>query len=126
MEKKNKLLGGDKLKGQIKFLRSQEDLQTRLQKAHDITEETASQFLKPVKYMNDLIGRIPIVGGLLTKMIPIDDWEDSIKNKIGERVKEAFNSFLIVLVKFNFIISFFSSTDHNPLPSFKLDNIQTI
>ena len=91
MEKKNKLLGGDKLKGQIKFLRSQEDLQTRLQKAHDITEETASQFLKPVKYMNDLIGRIPIVGGLLTKMIPIDDWEDSIKNKIGERVKEAFN-----------------------------------
>ena len=91
MEKKNKLLGGDKLKGQIKFLRSQEDLQDRLQKAHDITEETASQFLKPVKYMNDLIGQIPIVGGLLTKMIPIDKWEDDIKNKIGERVKEAFN-----------------------------------
>jgi hypothetical protein len=91
MEKKNKLLGGDKLQGQIKFLRSQEDLQDRLQKAHDITEETASQFLKPVKYMNDLIGQIPIIGGLLTKMIPIDKWEDDIKNKIGAKVKEAFN-----------------------------------
>ena len=36
--------------------------------------------------MNDLIGRIPIVGGLLTKMIPIDDWEDSIKNNLPVRV----------------------------------------
>jgi hypothetical protein len=91
MEKKNTLLGGDKLKGQIKFLALQQNLQDRLQKAHDITEETASQFLKPVKYMNDLIGQIPIVGGALSKMIPIDKWEDDIKNKIGERVKEAFN-----------------------------------
>ena len=91
MEKKNTLLGGDKLKGQIKFLALQQNLQNRLQKAHDITEETASQFLKPVKYMNDLIGQIPIVGGALSKMIPIDKWEDDIKNKIGERVKEAFN-----------------------------------
>ena len=91
MEKKNKALGGDKLKGQIGFLRLQQDLQTRLQKAHDITEETASQFLKPVKYMQDLIGQIPLVGGLLSKMIPIDKWEDDIKNKIGEQVKKAFN-----------------------------------
>jgi hypothetical protein len=41
--------------------------------------------------MQDLIGQIPLVGGLLSKMIPIDKWEDDIKNKIGEQVKKAFN-----------------------------------
>ena len=91
MEKKNKTLGGDKLKGQIGFLRVQQALQDRLQKAHDITEETAKQFLKPVKYMQDLVGQIPVIGGLLSKMIPIEKWEDDIKNKIGAKVKEAFN-----------------------------------
>ena len=90
MEKKNKALGGDKLKGQIGFLRVQQALQDRLQKAHDITTETAAQFLKPVKYMQDLIGQIPIVGGLLSKMIPVDKWEDDIKRKITGSLKEAF------------------------------------
>jgi len=83
--------GDDKLATQVTFLQMQQNLQDKLKKTHDITEETASQFLKPVKYMQDLVGKIPIIGGALSKMIPIDKWEDDIKNKIGERVKEAFN-----------------------------------
>jgi hypothetical protein len=92
MEKKN-LTGPTKgkLQGQILLLKNQESLQEQLQKAHDITEETAKQFMKPAQYMQELVGKIPIVGGALSKMIPIDKWEDDIKNKVGERVKEAFN-----------------------------------
>ena len=83
--------GDDKLATQVTFLQMQQNLQDKLKKTHDITEETASQFLKPVKYMQDLVGKIPIIGGALSKMIPIDKWEDGIKNKIGESVKKAFN-----------------------------------
>ena len=90
LRKQNANIKDKEVDDQIKYLRSQQDLQGRLQKAHDITEETAKQFLKPVKYMQDLIGQIPLVGGLLSKMIPIDKWEDDLKNKIGEKVKKAF------------------------------------
>jgi hypothetical protein len=90
LRKQNANIKDKEVDDQIKYLRSQQDLQDRLQKAHDITEETAKQFLKPVKYMQDLIGQIPIVGGLLSKMIPIEKWEDDLKNKIGEQVKKAF------------------------------------
>ena len=68
--------------GQLKFLELQQNLQDRLQKAHDITEETAKQFMKPVKYIQDLIGKLPIVGGMLSKLLPVEEWEDAIKNKI--------------------------------------------
>jgi|GEM_PF-6224789 len=90
LRKQNANIKDKEVDDQIKYLRSQQDLQDRLQKAHDITKETAEQFLKPVKYMQDLIRQIPIVGGLLSKMIPIEKWEDDLKNKIGARVKEAF------------------------------------
>jgi len=90
LRKQNANIKDKEVDDQIKYLRSQQDLQDRLQKAHDITKETAEQFLKPVKYMQDLIGQIPLVGGLLSKMIPIDKWEDDLKNKIGEKVKKAF------------------------------------
>jgi len=78
------------LLGQLKFLELQENLQDRLQKAHDITEETSKQFMKPVKYIQDLIGKLPIVGGMLAKLLPVEDWEDAIKNKIGESLKGVF------------------------------------
>jgi len=83
--------GDDKLATQVTFLKTQQNLQDKLKKTHDITESTAEQFLKPVKYMQDMVGKIPIIGGALSKMIPIDKWEDGIKNKIGESVKKAFN-----------------------------------
>ncbi len=78
------------LKNQIKFLQLQQNLQDRLQKVHDITTETANQFMKPVKYMRDLIGTLPIVGGILSKLIPVDKWEDQIKTKLAGSLKKAF------------------------------------
>ena len=78
------------LLGQLKFLELQQNLQDRLQKAHDITEETATQFMKPAKYMQELIGKLPIVGGMLSKLLPVEEWEDTIKNKIGESLKGVF------------------------------------
>ena len=90
LKKQNKHEQDKEITDQIKYLQGQQALQEKLQKAHDITTETAAQFLKPVKYMQDLIGQIPIVGGLLSKMIPVDKWEDDIKRKITGSLKEAF------------------------------------
>ena len=91
MKKLQAQTGDELLLITIKNLEKQQNLNERLKKMHDISEATAEQFLKPVKYMQDLVGKIPIIGGLLSKMIPVDKWEDDIKKKIGESVKKAFN-----------------------------------
>ncbi len=91
MKKLQAATGDDLLNTTIKNLENQQVLVEKLKRVHDISSATAEQFLKPVKYMQDLVGKIPLVGGMLSKMIPIDKWEDDIKNKIGESVKKAFN-----------------------------------
>ncbi len=91
MKKLQAQTGDEELKASILNLEVQQNLNEQLKKMHDISEATAEQFLKPVKYMQDLVGKIPIIGGLLSKMIPVDKWEDDIKKKIGESVKKAFN-----------------------------------
>jgi len=91
MKKLQAQTGDEELKASILNLEVQQNLNERLKKMHDISEATAEQFFKPVKYMQDLVGKIPIIGGLLSKMIPVDKWEDDIKKKIGESVKKAFN-----------------------------------
>ena len=91
MKKLQAQTGDDALQASITSLEVQQNLNERLKKMHDISSATAEQFLKPVKYMQDLVGKIPLVGGALSKMIPIDKWEDDIKNKVGESVKKAFN-----------------------------------
>lgn len=77
------------LTSQVRLLETLQAEQTKLAKIHDITESTAEQFLKPVKYLNGLLGQIPIVGGALSKMVPIDQWEKQIKSGVGDSLKEA-------------------------------------
>ena len=91
MRKLQAQTGDELLNITIKNLVKQQNLNEQLKRMHDISEATAEQFLKPVKYMQELVGKIPIIGGLLSKMIPIDKWEDDIKKKIGDSVKRAFN-----------------------------------
>ena len=90
LKKQNAKMGDKQVNDQIKYLQGQQDLQERLQKAHDITEETAAQFLKPIKYMQDLVAQLPIVGGVLAKLLPVDVWEEQIKTKIALQLKKAF------------------------------------
>jgi len=83
---KAKAYGNDKDVDRLRILQEQQDLMKGI---HTQIDETAKLLEQPFTAIDDWIKQIPIFGGLLSSLMPFEDWGKKISDSFREGASEA-------------------------------------
>ena len=81
-------------KEDVKHLKSLQNQQDAMKRVHNRIDETAKLINQPFSAVDDWIKQIPIFGGLISSLMPFEDWgkqlSDSFRESAGDVATEKF------------------------------------
>jgi len=76
-------------KEDVKHLKNLQTQQDEMKRVHNRIDETAKLINQPFSAIDDWIKQIPIFGGLISSLMPFDEWGEQLSDAFREGASEA-------------------------------------